>query len=520
MWIALQELGRRFRRGNAFRWVFTAYFAQGVPFAMVLGLAATLLSNLGYRPERTTPILGTISVAWSLKPLYAGFLPLVCSVRRWVILTQFAMALLLLSLAGVVRLDEPLWPSAAGFALLAMTSATHDIAVDGVYVTELDEDSRSRWAGVCGAAWNAGRLFAVAGIVAIASGLQRAHVEPRNAWSVALIVAAAAMAVLAWHHAGSLPRASTSPPVPERAAPGGLSDDLTAQPGLPGTTEDVGREALAAIVPKMPFAPRITQAMAEFVQQWRDLFVRPGIGRMLFFVLCYRLSEGFLLLEVPLYLQSDTTTGGLGFCAADTLSRGCPFFLSDKAWLDGGLATVTSAVFGILGGRYLDRVKLTRRSLLFMAGCLNVPHLALVILSQLAQARVTISFSTIAALTLLEKAGYSFGFVANMVYLMQQTARGRYPVAHYAIGTAVMQLALVPTQAFSGPLAAWLGYPKYFLFASLAAIPSILGAALAPIPQNGGSSLVGPRTILPNALPPQGQSTPVTPSLAPGTDEL
>ena len=520
MWIALQELGRRFRRGNAFRWVFTAYFAQGVPFAMVLGLAATLLSNLGYRPERTTPILGTISVAWSLKPLYAGFLPLVCSVRRWVILTQFAMVLLLLSLAGVVRLDEPLWPSAAGFALLAMTSATHDIAVDGVYVTELDEDSRSRWAGVCGAAWNAGRLFAVAGIVAIASGLQRAHVEPRNAWSVALIVAAAAMAVLAWHHAGSLPRASTSPPVPERAAPGGLSDDLTAQPGLPGTTEDVGREALAAIVPKMPFAPRITQAMAEFVQQWRDLFVRPGIGRMLFFVLCYRLSEGFLLLEVPLYLQSDTTTGGLGFCAADTLSRGCPFFLSDKAWLDGGLATVTSAVFGILGGRYLDRVKLTRRSLLFMAGCLNVPHLALVILSQLAQARVTISFSTIAALTLLEKAGYSFGFVANMVYLMQQTARGRYPVAHYAIGTAVMQLALVPTQAFSGPLAAWLGYPKYFLFASLAAIPSILGAALAPIPQNGGSSLVGPRTILPNALPPQGQSTPVTPSLAPGTDEL
>jgi len=485
MCITLEKIGRLFRRGNAFRWVLTAYFAQGVPFAMVLGLAATLLSNLGYSAERTTPVLGTISVAWPLKPLYAGLLPLVCSVRRWVILTQSTMALLLLSLAGVLRLDDPLWPSAAGFALLAMTSATHDIAVDGVYLTQLDEDSRSRWAGVCGAAWNAGRLFAVAGIVAIASGLQRAHVEARNAWSVALVVAAAAMAVLAWHHASSLPRASTPPPVPERAAPVGPSDDAATQRGLPDSTEAVGREAFAAIVPKVPLARRIALVMAEFVQQWRDLFARPGIGRILLFVLCYRLSEGFLLLEVPLYLQSDTSTGGLGFCAADTLSRGCPYFLSDKAWLDGGLATVTSAVFGILGGRYLDRVKLTRRSLLLMACCLNVPHLALVILSQLTAARVATSFSTIAALTLLEKAGYSFGFVANMVYLMQQTARGRYPVAHYAIGTAVMQLALVPAQAFSGPLAAWLGYPQYFLFASLAAIPSILGAALAPIPQNG-----------------------------------
>ena len=447
----LRQVRALLRPGNALRWVFTAYFAQGVPFAIVLGLAATMLSNLGYSAQRTTPILGSISLAWSLKPLYAGFLPLVYSVRRWVISTQCTMALLLLSLAAVLRLADPLWPSAVAFALLAMASATHDIAVDGVYVTQLDRASQSRWAGVCGAAWNAGRLFAVAGIVAIASGLQRVHIEPRDAWGLALLVAALAMGVLAWHHARALPPSAADPALPKALGAG-----------------------------------RSAQIMAEFVEQWRDLFARPQIARMLLFVLCYRLSEGFLLLEVPLYLQADVESGGLGFCATDTLTHGCPYFLSDKAWLDGALSTVTSAVFGILGGKYLERVKLTRRSLLFMACCLNIPHIALVILSQLAAARATMPFATIAALTLLEKAGYSFGFVANMVYLMHQTARGRYPVAHYAIGTAVMQLALVPTQAFSGPLATWLGYPRYFLFASLAAIPSILGAALAPIPERAG----------------------------------
>jgi MFS transporter, PAT family, beta-lactamase induction signal transducer AmpG len=86
------------------------------------------------------------------------------------------------------------------------------------------------------------------------------------------------------------------------------------------------------------------------------------------------------------------------------------------------------------------------------------------------------------AFVCLEKFGYSFGFVANMLYMMQQVAPGKYPMTHYAFATALMNLVLVPTQMASGALADRLGYRSFFLFVLLASIPSLVAAARAPFP--------------------------------------
>jgi len=90
--------------------------------------------------------------------------------------------------------------------------------------------------------------------------------------------------------------------------------------------------------------------------------------------------------------------------------------------------------------------------------------------------------STIGTLVTIEKFGYSFGFVANMLYMMQQISPGKYHMTHYAFCTALMNLVLIPTQMASGPLADALGYRAFFLFVMLASIPSILVAAKAPFP--------------------------------------
>src|SRR5262249_48276230 len=82
----------------------------------------------------------------------------------------------------------------------------------------------------------------------------------------------------------------------------------------------------------------------------------------------------------------------------------------------------------------------------------------------------------------IEKLGYSFGFIGNMLYMMQQIAPGKYKMTHYAFATALMNLVLVPTQSVSGYLADKLGYKSFFIFVLIASIPSIIAAWKAPFP--------------------------------------
>src|SRR5262249_6814924 len=189
---------------------------------------------------------------------------------------------------------------------------------------------------------------------------------------------------------------------------------------------------------------------------------------MLVFVFLYRTGEGFLLVEAPLFMQAPAKAGGLGLT------------LAQKALIDGTISTTVSIVAGLLGAAFASRVGL-KRALLPLALCMNIPHLCYVYLSQ-ASASAPLSLTTIQVLVAIEKFGYSFGFVGNMLYMMQQIAPGKFKMTHYAFATALMNLVLVPTQMASGPLADWLGYKHFFIFVLVASIPSIIAAYLAPFP--------------------------------------
>ena len=117
-----------------------------------------------------------------------------------------------------------------------------------------------------------------------------------------------------------------------------------------------------------------------------------------------------------------------------------------------------------------------------MALCMNVPHVCFVYLSHAVTPDAPLTLATVGTLVTIEKFGYSFGFVANMLYMMQQISPGKYHMTHYAFCTALMNLVLIPTQMASGPLADMLGYKSFFLFVMFASIPSIIAAWFAPFP--------------------------------------
>ena len=429
-------------------WVPTAYLAEGIPFAMVIWVAGTLFKDLGHSDSEITLSTASVGIMWSLKPLYAGFLDMFKTKRYWVIAMQLVMAVLLGVWASSLALPNYFVVGVLLLWLLAFASATQDICIDGVYITSLDAKQQGKFMGIQGAFWNAGRIFATAVVVGAAGYLQKKGMDARSAWTAALGVSMGAMALLAAYHYYVLPKGSV-PARPENAA----------------------------------------AVISTFKDQFVDFLKKPHLLGMLMFVFLFRLGEGFLLLEAPLFMQGTVTNGGLGMCATGAVSAACPHLLEDKALIDGFISTVVSLAFGMLGGLFAGKFGLSRKTLVFMALCLNVPHITFYILSCMVSPDAPVSLPVIATLVTIEKAGYAFGFVANMLYMMQQISPGKYHMTHYAYCTAIMNLVLIPTQMASGFLADHMGFQTFFLVVMAASVPSVIGAYFAPFPNKVGGDV-------------------------------
>ena len=416
---------------NPWSWVPSSYLSEGIPFAMVIWVAGTMLKDMGHSDGEITLATASIGIAWSLKPLWAAFLDMFKTKKFFVLWMEVIMAVLLCGIAVALPLPNYFQITIAVLWVLAFCSATQDICVDGIYITSLDERGQAKYIGVQGVFWNVGRLFGTALVVWMAGSLKEDHhFSTTAAWSWALAMSAATLALLAAYHWFVLP------------------------------TGSVGDRPVS-----------MKAAFARFGEAIVDFFKKDSIWGMLMFVFLYRSSEGLLLIEGGLFLQASPELGGVGLS------------LKDKGLIDGTIATVVSLGAGLLGGAFMAKYGLNRRTLVIMALCLNIPHLAFVILSQLAGPGHALSFWTVASLVTLEKFGYSFGFVANMLYMMQQISPGRFHMTHYAFANSIMNLTLVPTQMISGPLADHLGYKTYFIVVMFAAIPSVLGAMFAPFPR-------------------------------------
>jgi PAT family beta-lactamase induction signal transducer AmpG len=420
-------------------WVPSLYVAMGIPFSLVIWVAGTMFKDLGHSDTTIALATGSVGIAWSLKPIWASFLDMYRTKKFWVLSMEFTIAILLALVAAALPLPSYFQIIIAILWVLAFSSSTQDICADGIYITSLDKERQAMWIGWQGAAWNAGRIIATALVVYIAGKLQESGQTPKAAWATALGFAAALMAAFGVYHWYALPTGSVT--------------------RRPENSQEVFK---------------------TFLETVSDFFKKPQIWGMLAFVFLYRSGEGFLLVEAPLFMQAPLEKGGLGMS------------LADKAFLDGAVSTGVSLAAGVLGGMFISKFGL-KKSLVFMALCMNIPHACFVYLSHAVTPEAPLSLTTIGVLVTMEKFGYSFGFVANMLYMMQQISPGKYHMTHYAFCTALMNLVLIPTQSSSGWIADNLGYKNYFIFVMIASIPSVIAAWLAPFPHKEENGTVSAR---------------------------
>src|SRR6058998_3563384 len=117
-------------------WVAALYFAEGFPFGLVmdaipvyLRLQGVSLADIG--------LLGLVGLPWTLKFLWAPAVDVWGHRSTWVWACQALMGLPLIVLAGL-HAHEEVWILWSVLILLAVLSATQDIAIDA-YTIELLE---------------------------------------------------------------------------------------------------------------------------------------------------------------------------------------------------------------------------------------------------------------------------------------------------------------------------------------------------------------------------------------------
>ncbi|MBA3662390.1 MAG: hypothetical protein H0W64_11710 [Gammaproteobacteria bacterium] len=124
------------------RWVFTLYFLEALPFALLTGVSVILYKNLNIDNIRIAFFTSLITIPYFLKPLLAPLLESYMTKRGVILIMSFSIAFLLLILAFILNLPNFFYSSIGIFFLLGLASAINDIHIDGLYITQLSKKNK------------------------------------------------------------------------------------------------------------------------------------------------------------------------------------------------------------------------------------------------------------------------------------------------------------------------------------------------------------------------------------------
>lgn len=160
-------------------WLAALSFASGVPFGLFNDLVPVLLRAHGASLAEIG-LLGTLSLPWALKFLWAPAVDRLGTRRRWIAGSQLGLALVLVGIALSGTTVTPAY--LALLLLLVALSATQDIAVDAYTIEIMDRSELGPANGARVTAYRIGMIVAGGVLVAFSA---------RLGWTAVLLIAAA-----------------------------------------------------------------------------------------------------------------------------------------------------------------------------------------------------------------------------------------------------------------------------------------------------------------------------------------
>lgn len=387
-------------------WVPTLYFAEGLPYVLVVTVSAIMFKQLGISNTEVALYTSWLYLPWVIKPFWSPFVDLVKTKRWWLLLTQIILGAGLAGVALTLNTTNFFRWSLAIMWLLAFSSATHDISIDGFYMLGLDEGEQSMFVGIRNTAYRIAMIAGQGGLLILVGMFEKMFGNAVRAWSLGFMIAGGLMILLWLYHSYILPH-------PVADCTNGIS----------------GRNI-----------------MKEFGMTFVSYFQKPYIIPALLFILLFRFPEAQIGKIAPLFLIDDVADGGLGLTTQQI------------GFAQGTLGVIGLLLGGILGGITLSRFGL-KKCIWFMVAAISVPDLVYVYLSWFPTQNLPLVSSCI----FVEQLGYGFGFTAYTLFLMY-FARGEHQTSHYAISTGIMALGMMLPGMISGWLQEHMGYQWFFIW--------------------------------------------------------
>jgi PAT family beta-lactamase induction signal transducer AmpG len=168
-------------------WVPSLYFAQGVPYVVVMTVAVIMFKRLGVGNAQIALYTSWLYLPYAIKPLWSPLVQRIGTRRSWVVVMQLLVAAGLACTALAIPLESFLLWSLVALAAVAISSATHDIAADGFYLLALNSHQQAWFVGIRSTAYRAamiagqGLLVMLAGMLESTTGLPTVEVNVRAA---------------------------------------------------------------------------------------------------------------------------------------------------------------------------------------------------------------------------------------------------------------------------------------------------------------------------------------------------
>ncbi|MGD8307144.1 MAG: MFS transporter, partial [Ignavibacteria bacterium] len=354
---------------------------------------------------------------WVIKPFWSPVVELLKSKRLWILIAQFSIGISLAGVALTIPADNFIQYTLAFFWLMAFSSATHDIAVDGFYMLALDHHDQAWFIGIRNTFYRFAFIFTQGFLVILAGQLEVNTGDIQYSWTIMFIILAILFLVFLIYHLIILPHP--------------ISD-----------------------------SSKKIQNAKIFIQGYFKTFIsffhKKNIIIILAFLLFYRFGEAQLVKLASPFLLDIKEAGGLALSTTEV------------GFVYGTVGIVALTVGGLLGGFAAARHGL-KYWLWWMLAAINIPNAVYIFLAY----TQTSDFLLINICVAVEQFGYGFGFTAFLLYLIY-IAEGDFKTSHYAIGTGFMALGMMLPGMFSGWLQELIGYKNFFVWVMISTIPAFI----------------------------------------------
>lgn len=414
---------------SPYSWVPSLYFAEALPYMVVMALSTIMYTNMGLSNTELALYTSWLYLPWVIKPLWSPLVDSIRTKRWWIIAMQVLVGASLAGVALTLQTEWWLQLSLAFFWLMAFSSATHDIAADGFYIIGLTEKEQAFYVGWRSTFYRIGTIFCQGGLVVLAGVLQKGH-SMSVAWAMTMALAGLIMLALALWHSKVLKVSKVSKVLKDSKD----SKDF-----------------------------RVFKVLVPFIDTLRVFFSKKGVLPALLFMLLFRFPEAQLAKMAQPFMLRGMEEGGLGL---STETVGLAY---------GTIGVIALLAGGILGGWLVSRNGL-KRWWWPMIAAISLPDAVYIYLAMAQPTSLWIIDTCVA----VEQFGYGFGFTAYMLFLVY-FSKGDRSTSVFSICTALQALGMMLPGMMAGYLADLWGFATFFWWVMGCCLVTVVVSAMVKV---------------------------------------